>query len=163
MVEQLLAAGADVDATNCDGQTALHYAHSTGVVVEKLLAAGAAVNKPDKRGWTALHYAADRGQNAVVERLLAGGADANATNCDGESALHWAASKGADVVVQMLLAAGCRNLADRGGQTALHVAQQQHTAQVAAVTQGLETAERMARVLALLRAPGVCACACVYG
>ena len=50
VVEQLLAAGADVDATNCDGQTALHYAHSTGVVVEKLLAAGAAVNKPDKRG-----------------------------------------------------------------------------------------------------------------
>jgi uncharacterized protein len=71
-VRLLLAAGAEVDARDEDGATALGAAAAAGhlPVVEALLAAGANARHKDKRGQTPLTYAADHQHEQVVERLL---------------------------------------------------------------------------------------------
>jgi len=71
VVELLLAAGADVDAKDEAGWTALHDAATRGYddVVELLLVAGADVEAKSNTGWTALHYAAQEGHAAVVELI----------------------------------------------------------------------------------------------
>jgi len=104
VVELLLAAGADVDAKDEDGWTALHDAAWGGhaAVAELLLAAGADVNAQDNDGWIALHDAARNGHSAVVELLLEAGADVNAKNKNGWTALHYAAFYGHSAVVELI-------------------------------------------------------------
>ena len=60
MVQQLLAAGADLAACNKDGATALFWAAEAGhaEVVQQLLAAGADLAACNKDGATALFWAA---------------------------------------------------------------------------------------------------------
>lgn len=80
VVQQLLAAGAEVDWT-CpwNGMTALMAAaeHCQESVVELLLAAGAAVNKKDTSGNSALCLASLKGDCSlgIMQRLLQAGAD----------------------------------------------------------------------------------------
>lgn len=83
IIRFLLRAGANVNASDADGCSALtHAVQSVGdpttvlECVRILLAAGAAVNSSDNKGSTALHKAADLGVHSVVSALLA--ADANA-------------------------------------------------------------------------------------
>ena len=80
VVEELLAAGADVNSIALHGRTPLHLAAEAGdiAVVEELLAAGADVNSIDLHGRTPLHLVAEAGDIAVVEELLAAGANVHA-------------------------------------------------------------------------------------
>jgi len=88
----LLADGADVNAKDSNGWTALMSAAASGHVdtLGALLAKGADVNAKDKSGWTALIVAADSGHRDSVLALLKKGADASARDRNGDTALSLA-------------------------------------------------------------------------
>jgi len=124
---QLLAAGADVNARDAYGATALINAAYSGnaEMVEALLAAGAEVDAKDELGWTALMKAChnadlDRGFPDIVKRLIAAGADANVKITYGIRPLMLAAGYGEAGVCEALIAGGADVLArNDGGLTAL--------------------------------------------
>ncbi len=119
----LIAAGADVNAPQGDGATALHWAaHRSDLDAAALLiAAGADVDAANALGATPLWLAATNGNAAIAERLLAAGADPNAALRMGETPLMAAARSGSRRVAELLLARGADpNRAEREReQTAL--------------------------------------------
>jgi ankyrin repeat protein len=105
-VDRLIAQGAEVNATNRAGGTALMTAAIQGhsEVVRLLISKKATVNAKNNKGWTALMYAAWNGHTDVVKTLLAKGAEVNAQNNEGWTALMYATWKGQLATVQVLLA-----------------------------------------------------------
>ena len=110
-VRSVLAGGADPNAAQGDGLSALHIAAQAGDVqiVELLLGAGADVHATTEIGeYTALHLAAGAAQAQVATRLVEAGADVGAaTTSTGVTPLHLAAKAldGAEVV-RVLIAGG---------------------------------------------------------
>ncbi len=92
IIDLLIAADAEVNARNADGNNALWLACVGGHldVIEMLVAAGIDIDNQNDNGATALMYAASSGKAAIVERLLAKGADIAAETLDGFSALDLA-------------------------------------------------------------------------
>lgn len=109
-VAALLAQGADVDAPQGDGMTALHWAAKLGDVemTALLLNAGADVGVRTRLGaYTPLHLASRVGALRVVDALLRAGANARAVTSTGSAtALHFAAAGGDAGVIEMLLEHG---------------------------------------------------------
>ena len=136
-VRALVADGADVDARQGDGATALHWAAHRGdlTLAEALLAAGADVDAANALDATPLWLASQNGDALLVARLLAAGADANVSLKMGETPLMSAARSGDVDTVRLLLAAGADvNPAERErGQTALMWAAAQGHAEIARV------------------------------
>ena len=96
-VKALLKNGADVNAAQGDGMTALHWAARAGdlELAQMLLFAGANVKATTRLGgYTPLMMAADQGHAQVIAALLAGGADAKAANALGTTPLMLAAASG---------------------------------------------------------------------
>ena len=126
-VRSLLASGADANARDAEGATALMRAAHAGHldVVRALADAGADVNAADERGWGALAKAVynadvDRGYADVVELLIERGANVEAPIGYGIRPLMLAAGYGEIAVVEALLAGGADVLArNDGGLTAL--------------------------------------------
>ncbi len=122
-VAALLGRGADADAPQADGATALHWAaHWNDLeAVDRLLAAGANVDAENALRATPLWVACAGRNTAVVERLLGAGADPNRALRSGETLLMRCASTGDPAAVRALLAHGAD--VDAGepsrGQTAL--------------------------------------------
>jgi len=106
-VKALLAAGADIEATNVDCNTPLIVAAAKGhvLVMQALLAAGAAIEAADNFGWTALHVAASKGRLSAVEALLAAGASTTAVTHNQETALQLATAKGHHAIAALLATA----------------------------------------------------------
>jgi ankyrin repeat protein len=106
-VRALLRQGADVNAAQGDGMTALHHAAERGdpAMSEMLVYAGANVGAMTRIGqYTPLHIASLGGHVEVAHILLEAGASAAArTSTTGVSPLHLAASSGATEVVRLLL------------------------------------------------------------
>ncbi len=106
-VRLLLRQGADVNASQADGMTALHWAATRGEadMARMLVSAGARVEALTRNGnYTPLHLAARAGRAAAVKVLLRGGADVKAvTSTGGAAALHFAASNGDAETVMALL------------------------------------------------------------
>ena len=106
----LLEAGADPNARNDEGLTALHFGarNSNPVVTSHLLEAGANPRARDNEGFTPLHYAARwSGNRRVVGILIEAGANPLAESNDGRTPLHSGLRYRADRgVVSALLDAG---------------------------------------------------------
>jgi ankyrin repeat protein len=122
-VRELLRKKADVNATEADGSTALHWAvHKDSLtIVDLLIKAGANVKAATQYGVTPLSLACVNGNVDVVLRLLNAGADANAARAGGETPLMTAARTGKPEVMRALLAFGADPNAKEAsrGQTAL--------------------------------------------
>ncbi len=84
ILESMLAQGADVEAVDESGFSALRIAAMHGYLecIEVLLAHGAEVDAEDSDGKTALHYAVMAGQLSCVHRLLRAGAMKGVTSID---------------------------------------------------------------------------------
>lgn len=106
--DQLIRAGANVNAANDLGATPLWLASQNGseAMVRRLLAAGANPNAALLAGETPLMVASRSGNPAVVEQLLAKGAKVNLRGSRGQTALMWAVSQKHPDVVKVLLAHG---------------------------------------------------------
>ena len=94
IVRMLLAAGAQKDARNADGNNALWLA-CVGThldIVDMLIDSGIDVDNRNDNGATPLMYASSSGKAAFVARLLARGADPAPETLDGFTALDLAAT-----------------------------------------------------------------------
>ena len=123
-VRALLLNGADVNAAQGDGMTALHWAAESGnaELAEVLIFAGANLEARTRIGaFTPLMVASRTLNSPVAETLLEAGADVHAVTTTGETALHFAAASGASEVISALLRHGADVDAGEGtkGQTAL--------------------------------------------
>jgi ankyrin repeat protein len=123
-VKALLKDGADVNTTQADGMTALHWAAQKGdVELAKVLLYASANLKATTRigGYTPLLIASKNGDDAMIETLTASGADANATTSNGTTPLMLAAAAGKPAAVSALLAHGANVNAKETvkGETAL--------------------------------------------
>jgi ankyrin repeat protein len=107
-VDQIIRAGANVNAANDIGVTPLWAASLNGSapVVKRLLDAGAKPNLPLLSGETPLMAASRAGKAAAVEALLAKGSNPNARGQRAQTALMWAVGQEHADVVALLLAGG---------------------------------------------------------
>jgi ankyrin repeat protein len=131
----LLKEGADVNAAQGDGMTALHWAALSNDVetAEMLLYAGANVRAATRLGaQTPLILASRNGNAAMVERLLAAGADPNLATGTGATPLMLAAGSGNTQTVRVLLERGAAVDAKESlrGETALMFAAASDRAEV---------------------------------
>jgi ankyrin repeat protein len=119
----LLESGADVNAPEPNGTTALLWAvyNDDADLVARLLAAGADASAANLFGATPMAEAAVIGNAAVIDALLDAGADVDSANAEGQTALMVAARTGKLDAVQALIRHGADvNAAEEwGGQTAL--------------------------------------------
>jgi ankyrin repeat protein len=108
-VRSLLKNGADVNAAQGDGMTALHWAamHADAELASTLLYAGASPRAITRLGgYTPLHLAAQAGAGEVLDRLLNSGAPVTTRTSTGATALMLAAMSGSVAAVERLIAAG---------------------------------------------------------
>jgi uncharacterized protein len=158
-VERLLKGGADVNASQGDGATALHWAAYRGdaELTRWLLKAGAKPGATNHNGATPLWLAATRGDAAVIRALLEGGADANEQLPLGRRPLMLAARAGNVDAVRVLIEHGAdvnASETERGTTALMQAADQghaavlkeliQHGARVAAVSKPVQRDGRSA-------------------
>ncbi|PYR99773.1 MAG: hypothetical protein DMG16_17120 [Acidobacteria bacterium] len=121
-VRSLLKQGANVNATEADGTTALHWASYRDDLesADLLIRAGANVNARNDLGATPLWAACQNGSEPMVRRLLSAGANPNASLLLGETPVMVASRSGNPAVVDLLASKGA-NVNARGarGQTPL--------------------------------------------
>src|SRR6201989_2777900 len=123
-VKTLLKEGADVNTTQADGMTALHWAAQKGdVELAKMLLYASANLKATTRigGYTPLLIASKNGDAAMIETLAQAGADPHAATTNGTTPLMLAAASGKPAAVKMLLDHGADVNAKEAvkGETAL--------------------------------------------
>jgi len=131
-VKQHLAAGADVNAIDHEGNTPLHHAvyNDQTEIIRLLIDKGAEVNGKRKaanheKGVAPLHTATWRSTIETMELLIDNGADVNMKRADGAIALHYAVWFGLKEKAEFLLSKGSDVKARDGnneGATPLHVA-----------------------------------------
>ena len=107
-VRSLISQRVDVNATDVDSSTALHWAaqRNNPEIVDLLLAAGANAKAVTRYNVTPLALACMNGNEVIIERLLKAGADANGASEEGQTALMTAALNGRVSAIKALLAHG---------------------------------------------------------
>jgi len=147
-VQSLLKGGIDVNGSQADGATALHWAvyHGDTALAKELLQAGANPAAANRNGSTPMWLAATQGDAAMLGTLLEGGADANEELPLGRRPLMLAARSGVVEAVRILLDKGADPNASetqRGTTALMQAADQGHAAVIALLI------ERGANVAAL--------------
>ena len=136
-VRVLLAAKAEVRATEADGSTALHWAaqRDNVAIADLLLTAGADAKAATRFNVTPLSLAATNGSAAMIERLLAAKVDPDSTSVEGQTALMTAARNGRVDALRVLLTHGAKvnTKEPYKGQSALMWAASQGNADAAAL------------------------------
>ncbi len=127
----LLQSGADVNAVQADGATALHWAayHGDVELARALLEAGANPSAINRNGSSPMWLAATHGDAAMLETLLRGGADVNESMPLGRRPLMLAARSGRVDAVKVLLDNGADPNAsetERGTTALMQAADQGH-------------------------------------
>ena len=107
-VRALLKEHANVNATEADGMTALHWAVRADDMetAQLLLRSGANAKAANRYGVTPLSLASTNGSAAMIEVLIKAGADPNAALPEGETVLMTAARTGVADAVKALIAHG---------------------------------------------------------
>lgn len=131
-VEKLIEMGANVDARDVEGRTALMHAAKEDfafseytAVYRSLLRAGADVDAADKTGATAVAWVARDGKPELVTQLIEAGANVNTKDSQGKTplmeAMHQSfAESQYEEVTECLVDAGAdANTRDHTGKTAL--------------------------------------------
>jgi len=122
-LKALLGIGANVNAPEPDGTTALHWAAHQGelTILNLLLDAGANGTASNRYGMTPLLLACENGKPDVIERLLKAGVEPNNTPPDAQTPLMTAARTGSADAIEVLLSHGADVNAKESlrGQTAL--------------------------------------------
>ena len=119
---QWLASGANPNARNRFGDTALIWATNTGneVLLKDLIQRGADPNLKGSFDKTALHWSAKKVNPELVRILLKAGAEADCLDRNGETPLMVAAGANNSAVMRQLLRHGVdANATNSGGETAL--------------------------------------------
>ena len=105
----MIKRGADVNAPQGDGVTALHWAarHGDAGLVTALVGAGASLRAETTFGaYTPLHLAAERGSAPVVKALLTAGAVVDVKTTTGATPLMFAAAAGDTASIAALVDRG---------------------------------------------------------
>lgn len=121
-VESLLCEGADVNAVDAGGWTALMWATVKGhaEIARALLNWDADVDARNDKGWTALRFAVSLNDTELALPLVERGADVNNADHSGVTPLMQAAGEKSVESVKLLLAHGADpNLRNHAGETAL--------------------------------------------
>jgi ankyrin repeat protein len=107
-LEAIHAPGADVNASQGDGTTPLHWAvyKVDHELVAELLDHGAKADVTNRYGSSPLAEAAKLGDVALVRQLLDAGADVESPNADGQTALMLAARIGSLDLAKLLVERG---------------------------------------------------------
>ncbi len=94
IVAELLAAGADVNISNQDGNAALWLAcfSNNAALIDLLIAHGANIDHQNDNGATCLMYCASAGKAQITALLLAAGANREIKSLDDYTALDMAGS-----------------------------------------------------------------------
>jgi ankyrin repeat protein len=140
-LRDLIAKKADVNATQPDGATALHWAvyRNNPEMIDDLLRAGAKVKVTNRNGISPLYMASLYGNPAIISRLLKAGADAKEKGPNGETMVMLAARNGSPDSIKALLASGADINAKeplRGTTALMWAVEQKHPAAVKALLEG---------------------------
>lgn len=132
LMEQLIKAGALLDAKNSGGFTAVNLAtlRNKSETLRVLLQHGAPASVPNNDGWTAIMQAINMGENALFDQLLKAKVELNSSDKSGWTALHLTANesnKGGDEInaefAKSLIKEGAnKNLQTKSGSTAIALA-----------------------------------------
>ncbi|MGY8695893.1 MAG: ankyrin repeat domain-containing protein, partial [Verrucomicrobiia bacterium] len=121
-IQSALSGKVDIDASQVDGMTALHWAayHDNWKIAKELLAKGANPVVQNRYGITPLYLACVNGNANLVKALIDLGADANTEVNGGETVLMTASRTGkVDAVVALIDAGADVDATERSGQSAM--------------------------------------------
>jgi serine/threonine-protein phosphatase 6 regulatory ankyrin repeat subunit B len=109
MTQQVIDAGAEIDAANNLCKTAIHWAAGADNVdiLRTLINSQANINAQTLDGVTALHLASrNLAGIAALRLLIQAGADVNTKDARGDTALHWALRSNNAAAAALLVDAG---------------------------------------------------------
>jgi TonB family protein len=123
-IKELIKAQINLNARNKDGDTALGDTVS-GNVARLLVEAGANIELANPKGTTPLMHAAGRNYLDILGVLTRAGAKVDRQDNEGRAALMYAVNEGLPDAVRILLQAhASKSIEDKQGQTALALAEQ---------------------------------------
>jgi uncharacterized protein len=120
LAQFLIEKGADVNAKDSDGNTALHHLGTSEPLLKLLLRKGANVNAQNNSGIAPIHNVFGRYNLAIAKQLVAAGADVNARSKELLTPLHLANDP---AIVAFLISKGAKvNAKTNQNWTPLHYA-----------------------------------------